>query len=68
LPAKTENYAPKITLLHATRNRPQKAWECREKWMALASEPDHIEYIMAVDSDDKASRELAKQFRQRHRR
>jgi glycosyltransferase involved in cell wall biosynthesis len=63
LPVKTENYAPKITLLHATRNRPQKAWECREKWMALASEPDHIEYIMAVDSDDKASRELAKQFR-----
>jgi hypothetical protein len=58
-----ENDTPKITLLHATRGRAQKAWECREKWMGAAVNPHLIEYIMAVDSDDEASMSLAKQFK-----
>lgn len=53
----------RISLLHATRGRAQKAWECRERWMNLAKRPDQIEYIMAVDEDDAASKELAKQFK-----
>ena len=53
----------KISLLHATRGRPQKAWECRERWMSLAKHPAWVEYVMAVDSDDKASIELARQFK-----
>jgi glycosyltransferase involved in cell wall biosynthesis len=57
-----EEHLPRITLLHATRGRAQKAWECREKWMNAAVNPAAVEYIMAVDSDDKASIELAKQF------
>lgn len=52
----------RISLLHATRGRPQKAWECRERWMNLAKRPDQIEYVMAVDEDDAASKELARQF------
>jgi len=56
------NHKPRISLLHATRGRPQKAWECRERWMNAARLPMWIEYIMAVDEDDQASRDLARQF------
>lgn len=52
----------KIALLHATRGRAQQAWECRERWLNTATDPNAIEYVMAVDSDDKASVELARQF------
>jgi glycosyltransferase involved in cell wall biosynthesis len=58
-----EESPAEITLLHATRGRAQKAWECREKWMGAAVNPHLIEYIMAVDSDDEASMSLAKQFK-----
>ena len=58
-----EESPAEITLLHATRGRAQKAWECRERWMGAAVNPHLIEYIMAVDEDDQASRELARQFK-----
>lgn len=58
-----DEVAPRITLLHATRGRAQKAWECRERWMNVAANPYSLEYIMSVDSDDEASISLAKQFK-----
>jgi glycosyltransferase involved in cell wall biosynthesis len=53
----------RISLVHATRGRAQAAWECRERWLGMAANPAQVEHIMAVDSDDTASMELAKQFR-----
>lgn len=53
---------PRIALLHATRGRESKAWQCREAWLAMASKPEAVEYVMAVDSDDEKSVELARQF------
>jgi len=52
----------RISLLHATRGRAQLAWECRERWLNMASNPAAIEHIMAVDADDEASIGLARQF------
>ena len=45
----------KISLLHATRGRPQKAWLCRKEWMRRAKNPDAIEHIFAIDHDDEES-------------
>jgi hypothetical protein len=52
----------RISLLHATRGRAQAAWECRERWLGMAANPAAVEHILAVDSDDASSVELAKQF------
>jgi hypothetical protein len=46
-------FPPKISLLHATRGRPQQALEAREKWLAAATSPKHIEHIFGVDGDDE---------------
>lgn len=46
---------PRITLLHATRGRPQKAVLCRKVWFDMADEPDRVEHIFAFDSDDEMS-------------
>ena len=48
----------KISLLHATRGRPAQAWRQRMDWLRLASDPDSIEHIFAVDSDDDESHML----------
>ena len=45
----------KISLLHATRGRPAKAWRCRMDWLRAASNPDAIEHIFAIDADDVGS-------------
>jgi len=45
----------KISLLHATRGRPALAWRQRMDWLRLASDPDSIEHIFAVDADDEES-------------
>jgi glycosyltransferase involved in cell wall biosynthesis len=45
----------KISLLHATRGRPAKAWRCRMDWLRAASNPDAIEHIFGIDSDDASS-------------
>jgi hypothetical protein len=49
----------KISLLHATRGRPAQAWRCRMKWMRSADNPDAIEHIFGLDTDDHASLPLA---------
>jgi glycosyltransferase involved in cell wall biosynthesis len=45
----------KISLLHATRGRPAKAWRCRMDWLRAASNPDAIEHIFGIDADDASS-------------
>lgn len=53
---------PIISLLHATRGRPQQAVECRDAWLGTASNPGAIEHLYAIDEDDRASLEMARQF------
>lgn len=48
----------KISLLHATRGRPGKAWRQRMDWLRTANNPDAIEHIFAIDSDDDLSMPL----------
>ena len=48
-------FPPKISLIHATRGRPQQARECRQKWLDAATKPERVEHIFAVDADDAAS-------------
>jgi hypothetical protein len=45
----------KISLLHATRGRPAKAWRCRMDWLRSANNPDAIEHIFGIDADDASS-------------
>ena len=49
---------PKISILHATRARPQLAAKTRKAWHDLAAEPGRIEHIFAIDDDDQASQVL----------
>ena len=42
----------KISLLHATRNRADKAIACRNRWLELADHPEDVEHIFGVDDDD----------------
>ena len=48
---------PVISLIHASRGRPEKMIECRDLWMGRAKSPIKIEYIFAVDKDDEATKE-----------
>ena len=43
---------PKISIIHATKGRPQIAWQRRWQWLCLAEKPLEIEWIFVVDHDD----------------
>lgn len=43
---------PKISVIHATRGRPQIAWSRRWQWLCAAQRPLEIEWIFVVDHDD----------------
>jgi glycosyltransferase involved in cell wall biosynthesis len=45
--------APKISIIHATRGRPQIAWQRRWQWLCLAEKPLEIEWLFMVDEDEK---------------
>ena len=49
---KNSRPAPRISVIHATRGRPQIAWQRRQQWLMLAQKPLEIEWIFAVDHDD----------------
>ena len=51
------NLRPTISLLHATRERPNMASICRARWLRSASSLTAIEHIFAIDSDDSISQE-----------
>lgn len=53
---------PRISLLHATRNRSSQAVACREAWLSSARNASQIEHIFAVDADDKDSKDMAGYF------
>lgn len=42
----------KISLLHATRGRPEKALEIRNLWLDRAENADAVEHIFGLDPDD----------------
>lgn len=45
----------KISLLHATRGRPERTLEVRSEWLSKATNLDLIEHIYACDGDDPDS-------------
>lgn len=55
--------APRFTILHATRSRPHRAAEIRKFFIDRADDPQSVEYIFAIDSDDEESLRLLRRFR-----
>jgi hypothetical protein len=49
------NHDSSISILHATRGRPEKAKRIRELWHQRADNPKGFEYIFAIDDDDATS-------------
>ncbi len=47
-----------ISLIHATRGRPDKAMAAYRQWMDAASGQHDLEYIFSVDDDDDTVKEL----------
>jgi len=43
---------PKISIVHATKGRPQIAWQRRWMWLSLAQKPLEIEWLFMVDHND----------------
>jgi GT2 family glycosyltransferase len=50
----------KISLLHATRGRPEQADDARKLWLDRANKPERVEHIFALDHDDESSESLKK--------
>jgi hypothetical protein len=44
-----------LTLLHATRGTPGRALETRQIWLDRATNPERVEHIFGIQSDDDAS-------------
>ncbi|NBV72540.1 MAG: hypothetical protein EBR60_10980, partial [Burkholderiaceae bacterium] len=44
--------APKISIIHATKGRPQIAWQKRWQWLSLAQKPLEVEWLFMVDHDE----------------
>ena len=44
--------APKISIIHATKGRPQIAWQRRWQWLCLAQKPLEVEWLFMVDHDE----------------
>ncbi len=49
---------PTISLVHASRGRPKRAAVARKLWFDLAENPEAIEHIFVLDSDDEESMAL----------
>lgn len=45
-------HAPMISLIHATRGRPQMARDAHDAWMSLAHDASQVEYLYSCDDDD----------------
>jgi hypothetical protein len=44
---------PIISLLHASRGRPEQASRCRSEWLMAADSPERVEHLFIVDLDDE---------------
>ena len=53
----------RISLLHATRGRPERPLKCRDTWLSMALMPERVEHIFAVDSDDTVGREALANYK-----
>lgn len=51
----------KISLIHPSRGRPEKAASTYSYWMARAKHPDQIEHILSLDFDDPRRHEYKRQ-------
>lgn len=51
-------YSPRATIsvLHATRGRPEMAAAAYKTWIDRAAHPDRVEYIFSYDDDDETAR------------
>ena len=58
-----DRFGNKFSVLHATRGRPQQALITRHRLLASAVEPMAVEYIFAVDEDDKESMEVLRDYK-----
>jgi hypothetical protein len=54
-----EKGGKKISLLHATRGRPDQALAARDLWLSMASKPEQVEHIFATDGNDPTAGPLA---------
>lgn len=54
-----------ISLLHATRGRPEEAKRCRALWLETATRRERVQHIFAVDGDDEASQRALAPFQPR---
>lgn len=45
----------RISLLHATRGRPDKALAAKQQWLSSAKYPEYVEHIFGVDEDDAST-------------
>lgn len=52
----------KISLLHASRQRPQIAFNCFKEWITNSSYSEQIQYILGLDDDDPTVNEYIKLF------
>ncbi len=52
----------KIALIHASRQRPQLAYDCFEEWIGKCSDASQIQYILALDDDDPSIPEYERLF------
>jgi hypothetical protein len=52
----------KISLLHATRGRPERPLGARKMWLEAADAPERVEHIFAVDDDDDVAKDALAEF------
>lgn len=45
----------RVSLLHATRKRVDRALACKRAWIEAAAKPERVEHIFAIDPDDEES-------------
>jgi hypothetical protein len=55
----SDNDPVKISLIHATRGRPEKALAAREMWYQRMTGDYNVEYIFSTDTDDESATSLA---------
>ena len=58
--AAIETGKPIISLIHATRGRPELATKTRQKWIRSANTPERIQHIFVADVDDESSAILSR--------
>lgn len=57
---------PMFSLVHATRGRPELAMTMHDRWISTARQPDDLEYIFGIDSDDEAMQAVLRDTEHRY--